>query len=73
MELKVTIQEKALADAILQKSIPLQPPPEISINFTGIDFKKSLDAPDISRFRDNSDGRYSGKARSRSNSLVDIE
>jgi hypothetical protein len=50
MELKITTRDKALTDELLQNGGQLQAPVNVSVQFKGIGFKKSLDAPEIAAF-----------------------
>ena len=50
MELKVRIHNKALSDELLQGDKEVKLPHDIFVKFNGIEFKKSLGAPDIAAF-----------------------
>jgi hypothetical protein len=50
MELKITTRNKAVANEILQGDKELRLPRDIFVEFKGVEFKKSLDAPEIVAF-----------------------
>ena len=47
MELKITTRNKAVAGETLQGDKKLRLPRDILVEFKGVEFKKSLDAPEI--------------------------
>jgi len=50
MRLKITTRDKAFTDDMLQSNREIRLPRNILVEFKGIEFKKSLDAPEIAAF-----------------------